>query len=83
MLASIETRYSDELARLERSGSPASAKEHLRQQLAFRRNSAREALSYRSPTAAVFSTIVRDQWTERRRSRSEGVVSLALDDGKS
>jgi hypothetical protein len=42
VLASIETRYSDELARLERSGSPASAKEHLRQQLAFRRNSARE-----------------------------------------
>ena len=42
VLASIETRYSDELARLEQSGSPSSAKEHLRQQLAFRRNSARE-----------------------------------------
>ena len=41
VLASIEARYSDELAQLEHSGSPASAKEHLRQQLAFRRNSAR------------------------------------------
>jgi hypothetical protein len=42
VLASIDARYSGELVRLERSGSSASAKEHLRQQLAFRRNSARE-----------------------------------------
>ena len=42
VLARIEARYADELARLELSASPASAKEHLRQQLAFRRNSARK-----------------------------------------
>src|SRR3954447_909360 len=42
VLASIEARYADELARLERSGSQSSAKAHLRKQLDLRRNSARE-----------------------------------------
>jgi len=42
VLASLEARYSDELARLEGSGSPSSVKEHLRKQLDLRRNSARE-----------------------------------------
>jgi hypothetical protein len=42
VLASIEARYSDELARLEGSGSPSSVKAHLRKQLELRRNSARE-----------------------------------------
>src|SRR5829696_10417450 len=34
VLASIDARYADELARLELSASPTSAKAHLRQQLA-------------------------------------------------
>ena len=42
VLASIEARYRHELASLERFGSSASGKEHLRQQLASGRNSARE-----------------------------------------
>jgi hypothetical protein len=42
VLASIEMRYHDELARLECSASSTSVKDHLRRQLAFRRNSARE-----------------------------------------
>jgi hypothetical protein len=39
VLASIEMRYHDELARLECSASSTSVKDHLRRQLAFRRNS--------------------------------------------
>jgi hypothetical protein len=42
VLASIEMRYDDELARLECSASSTSVKDHLRRQLAFRRSSARE-----------------------------------------
>jgi len=42
VLASTEMRYCDELARLECSASSTSVKDHLRRQLAFRRNSARE-----------------------------------------
>jgi hypothetical protein len=42
VLASIEMRYHDELARLECSASSTSVKDHLRRQLAFKRNSARE-----------------------------------------
>ena len=42
VLGSIEARYTDELARLEQSDTSGSAKERLRQQLAWRRKSARE-----------------------------------------
>jgi hypothetical protein len=42
VLASVEARYADELARLEGSGDPPSVKEHLRQQLELRRKAARE-----------------------------------------
>ena len=42
VLGSIEARYTDELARLEQSDTSGSAKERLRQQLEWRRKSARE-----------------------------------------
>jgi len=42
VLASIEARYWDERATLERSAMPPSVNEHLRQQLEARRNTARE-----------------------------------------
>jgi hypothetical protein len=42
VLASIEARYWDERTKLERSAMPTSVKQHLRQQLEVRRNSARE-----------------------------------------
>jgi hypothetical protein len=42
VLGSIEARYTDELARLEQSDTSGSGKERLRQQLEWRRKSARE-----------------------------------------
>ena len=42
VLGSIEARYTDELARLEQSETSGSTKERLRQQLEWRRTSARE-----------------------------------------
>jgi hypothetical protein len=41
VLASIEARYWDERTKLERSALPFSVKDHLRQQLEAKRNSAR------------------------------------------
>jgi hypothetical protein len=42
VLASIEARYWDELTKLETSALPSSVKDHLREQLEAKRNSARE-----------------------------------------
>ena len=42
ILASIETRYGEELARLEQSPKPAEARKRLRDQLEARRKMARE-----------------------------------------
>jgi hypothetical protein len=42
VLASIEARYWDERTKLERSALPSQVKDHLRQQLEAKRNSARE-----------------------------------------
>ena len=42
VLASIEARYCDERTKLEASALPSSLKEHLREQLEQRRNTARE-----------------------------------------
>jgi hypothetical protein len=42
VLASIEARYWDEQTKLEASALPSSVKDHLREQLELKRNSARE-----------------------------------------
>jgi hypothetical protein len=42
VLASIEARYWDERTKLEASALPSSVKDHLREQLEAKRNSARE-----------------------------------------
>ena len=42
VLASIEARYWDERTKLERSALPSAVKDHLREQLEAKRNSARE-----------------------------------------